>query len=176
MKKVAATSGHKVSLAAFFLALGMTWEGNCAGTEMLLNLYSRPPKRRSPSRATLSIPPFQRAREASWLLKNTRSALPCNKKMHRSESFSGCRRRPLSAVRFCLRARTRRPSPDRPLPVLHFARLSALIFLCWSVLDAFFLPVLSPGFFPGARDGFSLAFAAAASAVADCDFRPFRAA
>src|SRR5215467_946184 len=58
MKKVAATSGHKVNLAAFFFVLEMTWEGNCAGTDMLLNFYSRPPKRRSPSRATLSIPPF----------------------------------------------------------------------------------------------------------------------
>src|SRR5215475_5190930 len=93
MKKVAATSGHKVSLAAFFLVLGMTWEGNCAGTEMLLNLYSRPPKRRSPSRATLSKRLCSRAREASWLLKNTRSAPPRNKKMHLGEYFLGSAKR-----------------------------------------------------------------------------------
>src|SRR5215471_6208094 len=176
MKKVAATSGHKVSLAAFFLALGMTREGNCAGTEMLLNLYSRPPKRRSPSRATLSIPPFRRAREASWLLKNTRSAPPCNKKIHRSQSFSGCRQRPLlPSGSACGRERA---GPRRTARCLCYTSpvCPHLFFFCWSVLDAFVLPVLSPGFFPGARDGFSRAFAAAAIAAAGCDFRPFRAA
>src|SRR5262249_6100804 len=87
MKNVAATSGHSVSFAAFFLVLEITREGNCAGTDMLLNLYSRPPKRRSPSRATLSTAPFSSAREASWLLQNTRSAPSCNKKMHRGDCF-----------------------------------------------------------------------------------------
>jgi hypothetical protein len=67
MKNVATTSGHKVSFAAFFVVLEITREGNCAGTDMLLNLYSRPPKRRSPSRATLSCAFV--AREASWLFE-----------------------------------------------------------------------------------------------------------
>jgi hypothetical protein len=49
MKNVAATSGHKVSFAAFFLVVEMMREGKWAGTDMLLNFYSRPPKRRSPS-------------------------------------------------------------------------------------------------------------------------------
>jgi len=45
MKKVAATSGQSVSFADFFLAAEMTREGKLAGTDMLLNLYRRPPKR-----------------------------------------------------------------------------------------------------------------------------------
>jgi hypothetical protein len=34
-----------VSFADFFLAAEMTREGKLAGTDMLLNLYRRPPKR-----------------------------------------------------------------------------------------------------------------------------------
>jgi hypothetical protein len=45
MKNVAATSGQSVSFAGFFLAVEMTREGKLAGTDMLLNLYRRPPKR-----------------------------------------------------------------------------------------------------------------------------------
>jgi hypothetical protein len=45
MKKVAATRGQSVSFADFFLAAEMTWEGRLAGTDMLLNLYRRPPER-----------------------------------------------------------------------------------------------------------------------------------
>ena len=43
MKNVAATSGHSVSLAILFLAVGIAREGSWAGTDMLLNFYSRPP-------------------------------------------------------------------------------------------------------------------------------------
>src|SRR5215813_11999304 len=46
MKNVAATNGQSVSLAALFLAVEITWEGIWAGTDMLLNFYSRPPRRR----------------------------------------------------------------------------------------------------------------------------------
>jgi hypothetical protein len=49
IKKVAATRGQSVSFADFFLADEMTREGKLAGTDMLLNLYRRPPKRRSHS-------------------------------------------------------------------------------------------------------------------------------
>src|SRR5215470_4178944 len=45
MKKVAATSGHSVSLGFFVFAAEMTREGKWAGTDMLLNLYRRPPRR-----------------------------------------------------------------------------------------------------------------------------------
>src|SRR6266849_5496722 len=43
MKNVAATSGQSVSLAILFLAVGIAREGSWAGTDMLLNFYSRPP-------------------------------------------------------------------------------------------------------------------------------------
>src|SRR6266478_6807801 len=45
IKKVAATRGQSVSFADFFLADEMTREGKLAGTDMLLNLYRRPPER-----------------------------------------------------------------------------------------------------------------------------------
>jgi hypothetical protein len=47
MKNVAATKGHRVSFAEFFLVLEMTREGKFAGTDMLLNFYRCPPKRNS---------------------------------------------------------------------------------------------------------------------------------
>ena|SRR5207237_3449006 len=47
MKNVAATSGQRVNFADFFLADEMRREGKFAGTDMLLNLYRRPPKRAS---------------------------------------------------------------------------------------------------------------------------------
>jgi len=43
MKNVAATNGQSVSFAVLFLAVENTWEGIWAGTDMLLNFYSRPP-------------------------------------------------------------------------------------------------------------------------------------
>jgi hypothetical protein len=43
MKNVAATNGQSVSFAALVFGLEITWEGIWAGTDMLLNLYSRPP-------------------------------------------------------------------------------------------------------------------------------------
>jgi hypothetical protein len=45
IKNVAATNGQSVSFADFFLAAAMTREGELAGTDMLLNLYRRPPRR-----------------------------------------------------------------------------------------------------------------------------------
>src|SRR5215470_11246699 len=45
MKKVAATKGQSVSLGFFVFAAEMTREGKWAGTDMLLNLYRRPPRR-----------------------------------------------------------------------------------------------------------------------------------
>jgi hypothetical protein len=43
MKNVAATNGQSVSFAVLFLVVEIAWEGNWAGTDMLLNFYSRPP-------------------------------------------------------------------------------------------------------------------------------------
>src|SRR5438477_12421285 len=43
MKNVAATSGQSVSFAVLFFVAENTWEGIWAGTDMLLNFYSRPP-------------------------------------------------------------------------------------------------------------------------------------
>jgi hypothetical protein len=44
MKNVAATSGQSVSLATFFLVVGITREGSWAGSDKELNFYSRPPE------------------------------------------------------------------------------------------------------------------------------------
>src|SRR6266446_2892162 len=72
IKKVAATRGQSVSFADFFLADEMTREGKFAGTDMLLNLYRRPPER-------ISSPAVHECFTSS-LLKNTVSAFACNKK------------------------------------------------------------------------------------------------
>jgi hypothetical protein len=45
IKNVAATRGQSVSFADFFLAAETIREGKWAGTDMLLNLYRRPPER-----------------------------------------------------------------------------------------------------------------------------------
>jgi hypothetical protein len=47
MKKVAATSGQSVSLAALFFAVGIARDGGWAGSDEELNFYSRPPERNS---------------------------------------------------------------------------------------------------------------------------------
>src|SRR5579864_772857 len=47
MKKVAATRGQSVSFAMDFFVDGITREGNWAGSDIELNLYSRPPQRNS---------------------------------------------------------------------------------------------------------------------------------
>ena len=43
MKKVAATSGQSVSFATLFFAEEIAWEGICAGSDKVLNFFSRPP-------------------------------------------------------------------------------------------------------------------------------------
>jgi len=43
MKNVAATSGQSVSFAVLFFVVENTREEIWAGTDMLLNFYSRPP-------------------------------------------------------------------------------------------------------------------------------------
>jgi hypothetical protein len=43
MKNVAATSGQRVSLATAFFVEGNTREGTCAGSDTVLNFFSRPP-------------------------------------------------------------------------------------------------------------------------------------
>src|SRR5579859_2450500 len=77
MKKVAATRGQSVSFATLFLVIGMAWEGNCAGTDIELNSYSRPPKRSSLSRCG----------EASSQVKNTRVVSSSKRKMHARQNF-----------------------------------------------------------------------------------------
>jgi hypothetical protein len=78
MKKVAATRGHSVSLAALFFVVEIVREGIWAGSDIELNFYSRPPKRNS----------LARCGEASSLLQDTRLTPACNKKMHLREYFS----------------------------------------------------------------------------------------
>src|SRR5260370_22217948 len=41
MKNVAATRGQSVSLAILFFAWGIAWEGSWAGSDSVLNFYSR---------------------------------------------------------------------------------------------------------------------------------------
>src|SRR5262249_3184886 len=66
--------------------------GNNSGRKLRGNRYAAQ-FLLSSSRATLAVAydpffcTFLRAREASWLLKNTRSAPPCNKKMHVGDIF-----------------------------------------------------------------------------------------
>jgi hypothetical protein len=85
MKNVAATSGHNVSFATFFLAVVSTWEGSWEGKDNVLNFYFRPPQ------ATLAL---VRARPgASSRSKNTMSTTPCKKKMRRAQYFSSARQR-----------------------------------------------------------------------------------
>jgi hypothetical protein len=43
MKNVAATSGQSVSFAILFFAGEIAWEGICAGSDNVLNFFSRPP-------------------------------------------------------------------------------------------------------------------------------------
>jgi hypothetical protein len=43
MKNVAATSGQSVSFAILFLAGEIAWEGAWAGSDNVLNFYSRSP-------------------------------------------------------------------------------------------------------------------------------------
>src|SRR5258708_30973661 len=77
MKKVAATSGQSVSLAALFFAVGIAREGSWAGSDIELNFYSRPPKGTRP----------RRCGRASLHSQNTRVAPACKEKMHASEIF-----------------------------------------------------------------------------------------
>src|SRR5260370_42332553 len=77
MKKVAATSGQSVSLAALFLGVGMAREGSWAGSDIELNFYSRPPK-------GISLSRYGKARSHS---QNTRDVTACKEKMYRSENF-----------------------------------------------------------------------------------------
>lgn len=44
MKNVAATSGQRVSFATVFLVVGNARAGTCAGSDTVLNFFSRPPK------------------------------------------------------------------------------------------------------------------------------------
>src|SRR5215469_16662931 len=44
MKKVAATRGQSVNFAALFFAMEMLWEGIWAGSDTVLNFFSRPPQ------------------------------------------------------------------------------------------------------------------------------------
>src|SRR5579859_7726014 len=77
MKKVAATSGQSVSLAALVFALGITRVGSGAGSDNVLNFYSRS----SSNECSLL------KNEATSQSKNTSFVLRCKKKMHRRKTF-----------------------------------------------------------------------------------------
>src|SRR3974390_724026 len=77
MKKVAATSGQRVSLATVFFVLGITWEG-WAGRDKVLNSFLSS----SLSGVFASI-----HAKTGRISKNTESAHACNKKMHDNEYF-----------------------------------------------------------------------------------------
>src|ERR1700730_250033 len=86
MKNVAATSGHSVSFATFFLTFGSAWEGSWAGRDNVLNFYFRPP------RATLALT----ERGASSLWQNTGFIAPCKRKIHYTENLF----RPINRTRY----------------------------------------------------------------------------
>jgi len=77
MKNVAATRGQSVSFATFFLVIETAREGNCAGTDIELNSYYRPPKQSSLSRRG----------EASSQVQNTGVVSACKGKVHAHENF-----------------------------------------------------------------------------------------
>src|SRR5579864_6305877 len=77
MKKVAATSGQSVSLAALVFALGITRVGSGAGSDNVLNFYSRS----SSNECSLTM------NGATSQSKNTSFVLRCKKKMHRRKTF-----------------------------------------------------------------------------------------
>src|SRR5215467_10357042 len=87
MKNVAATSGHNVSFVALCFAVGIARAGSWAGNEIVLNSYSRPPKRISLSslqqRTAAAIWPDR----ASSHPKNTVAAPARNKKMRWHQIF-----------------------------------------------------------------------------------------
>jgi len=69
MKNVAATNGQSVSFAVLFFVVENTREEIWAGTDMLLNFYSRPPR----AKHVLEL-----AGGTSSQRKNTKSALSRN--------------------------------------------------------------------------------------------------
>src|ERR1700731_1270672 len=77
MKKVAATSGQSVSLAAPVFASGITRVGSGAGSDNVLNFYSRS----SYSERSLML------NGATSQSKNTSFVPRCKKKMHLVEIF-----------------------------------------------------------------------------------------
>src|SRR5208283_5017818 len=77
MKKVAATSGQRVSLASAFFALGSAWVGICAGSDKVLNFFLSSSLKDAHSRN------LERGRH----LQNTFSAHTRNKKMHARQKF-----------------------------------------------------------------------------------------
>jgi hypothetical protein len=85
MKNVAATRGQRVSFVAFLFALEIVREDKWAGTDMLLNFYSRPP-RAIWLFAGLPRPCFER-RGADSQRQNTSFARWCNKKMQARRNF-----------------------------------------------------------------------------------------
>src|SRR5208282_253913 len=77
MKKVAATSGQRVSLAIAFFALGSAWVGICAGSDKVLNFFLSSSLKDAHSRSS------ERGRH----LQNTFSVHTRNKKMHVKQNF-----------------------------------------------------------------------------------------
>src|SRR4029077_5909632 len=91
MKKVAATSGQSVSLAALVFALGITRVGSGAGSDNVLNFYSRS----SSNECSLL------KNGATSQSKNTSFVLRCKKKMHRRKTFlPGATRTPVTHLSF----------------------------------------------------------------------------
>src|SRR5260370_25899560 len=111
MKKVAATSGHRVSLAALVFAFGIAREGSWAGSDNVLNFYSRS------SWSECSLVP----NGATSQTQNTRFVPPRKKKMHLRQTFFDAKGTPGTRLSFSSPA----PADNKPAfpPVLHSARL-----------------------------------------------------
>jgi hypothetical protein len=80
MKNVAATSGQRVSFATAFLVEGNTWEGACAGSDIVLNFFL------SSSYKCISLSVY--AKQVHFL-KNTSSVRARKKKMHETKKSLG---------------------------------------------------------------------------------------
>src|ERR1700686_1399283 len=111
MKKVAATSGQSVSLAALVFALGITRVGSGAGSDNVLNFYSRS----SSNECSLAL------NGATSQSKNTSFVLRCKNKMRLAESFLGATETPVTRLSFRPMPRTKQAGVS---PVLHSAGLA----------------------------------------------------
>src|SRR5260370_12399976 len=114
MKKVAATSGHRVSLAALVFALGIAREGSWAGSDNVLNFYSR-----SSLERTLTF-----AERSNFAIEEYKVRPAAQEKNASPTNFFST----LTDLQHCARLSSRPPADNKPAfpPVLPPPRLFSL--------------------------------------------------